>query len=130
MVCRGASRSHASLGSFAKHSHFLSEAFPRDPGYVNVYGYVRRNVASSASGSLEALEFVQAFVKASLYHGLIAGELREGVRFVGVPDGGSDERGALASCLAFSSPRLGFGECFLMLLFVRYGVNGVRHVEV
>jgi hypothetical protein len=44
---------------------------------------------------LEALEFVQGFVEASLYLGLVAGELREGVRFVGVPDGGADERGAL-----------------------------------
>jgi hypothetical protein len=51
---------------FAKQSHFLSEPFSRDPRDVNVYSHGWRNVASGASGGLEALEFVQGLKEASL----------------------------------------------------------------
>ncbi len=64
-----------SLLIFAKQSHFSLEAFPRDPRYINVYGHGRINVASSTSGGLEALEFVQGLVEASLYGRFVAGEL-------------------------------------------------------
>lgn len=49
----------------------------------------------SAAGGLETLELVQGLIKAALYGHLVAGELGEGVRFVGVSDKGPAERGGL-----------------------------------
>ena len=49
----------------------------------------------SLAGCLEALEFVQGLIEAALYGRLVAGELREGVCLVCIPDKGSAERGGL-----------------------------------
>ena len=49
---------------------------PRNPGDVHVYRHWRCSVAISAAGGLEALEFVQCFVEATLYGGLASGEVR------------------------------------------------------
>src|SRR5215211_7941262 len=57
-------------------------------GDVHVYRQRRWSVAISAAGGLEALEFVQCFVEAALYTGLVTGELRKSVRFIRVSDEG------------------------------------------
>src|SRR5215203_6019041 len=57
----------------------------RNAGDVHVYRHGRWSVAISAAAGLEALEFVQCFIEAALYRGLVAGELGEGVRAVAVP---------------------------------------------
>src|SRR5215208_1428970 len=57
----------------------------RYAGDVHVYRHGRCSVAISAAGGLEALQFVQSFVEAALYAGLVTGELGEGVRAVAVP---------------------------------------------
>src|SRR5215203_6937021 len=57
----------------------------RNAGDVHVYRHGRWSVAISAAGGLKALEFVQCFVEAALYAGLVTGELGEGVRAVAVP---------------------------------------------
>jgi hypothetical protein len=44
---------------------------------------------------LEALELVEGLLEAALYRCLVAGELGEGVRFVGISDKGPAERGGL-----------------------------------
>ena len=49
---------------------------PRNAGDIHVYRHGRCSVAISAAGGLEALEFVQCFVEATLYGGLASGELR------------------------------------------------------
>jgi hypothetical protein len=61
----------------------------RNTGDVHVYRHGRWSVAISATGGLEALEFVQCFVKAALDCSLVAGELGESVRCVRVTDEGS-----------------------------------------
>src|SRR5215211_5780769 len=61
----------------------------RNAGDVHVYRHGRWSVAISAAAGLEALEFVQCFIEAALYRGLVAGELGKGVRFVRVADEGS-----------------------------------------
>ena len=63
----------------------------RDAGDVHVYRHGRCSVAISAAGGLEALQFVQCFVEAALYAGLVTGELGEGVRAVAVPYEGQTE---------------------------------------
>src|SRR5215208_3241612 len=60
----------------------------RNAGDVHVYRHGRWSVAISAAGGLEALEFVQRFVEAALYAGLVTGELGEGVRIVRITDEG------------------------------------------
>src|SRR5215211_1438122 len=90
----------------------------RNAGDVHVYRHGRWSVAISAAGSLEALEFVQRFVEAALYGGLVTGELGKGVRFIRVTDEGSTERGCFRVSLGLHL--LCFGEGFLALLWVRY----------
>src|SRR5215208_8161710 len=63
----------------------------RNAGDIHVYRHRRWSVAISAAGGLEALEFVQCFVEAALYAGLVTGELGEGVRAVAVPYEGQTE---------------------------------------
>src|SRR5215213_4026537 len=75
------------------------EIFTGDPGDVHVYGHGRRDVALRGAGSLEALQLVIGLVEPALYPCLIAGEFREGVRCVCIPDKGSAERGDLRTML-------------------------------
>jgi hypothetical protein len=56
-----------------------------------------------ATGDLEASEFVPGLIEVSLYRGLVAGELGEGVRLVGIPDKRSAERCRFGVFLAFIS---------------------------
>ena len=97
----------------------ISKAHPRNAGDVHIYRRRRRNVAIGSAGGLQALEFVQRFVEAALYGGLVPGELRECVGLIGVPDEGPPECGGLVLLLAPHSadPR----EGFLVPLFVGYG---------
>ena len=71
----------------------------------------RRNATSCNSGGLEALEFVQRLIEASLYRCFVAGELREGVSLVGTPDKVLPSMAVSVFCLAFHL--LGSRECFL-----------------
>ena len=57
-----------------------------DPGDVDLHGGRRRDAAPGAAGGLQALQLVQGVVEAPLYGGLVARELEEGVRPLGVPD--------------------------------------------
>ena len=95
-----------------------SEIFPGHSGDIYVHGYGWCDAALSAAGGLKALEFVQGPVEAALYVGLVAGELGKGVRFIRVPDKGSAEGGSFLVLLGLQL--LDLGECFLVLLFVRY----------
>jgi hypothetical protein len=52
----------------------------RNAGDVHVNRQRRWSVTISAAGALEALEFVQSFVEAALYRGLVTGELGKSVR--------------------------------------------------
>src|SRR5215211_2218922 len=56
----------------------------RDAGDVHIYRQRQCSVAISAAGGLEALQFVQCFVEAALYRGLVTGELRKSVCFIRV----------------------------------------------
>jgi hypothetical protein len=60
----------------AHESHLSLALVPRNAGDVHVYRHWRCSVAISAAGGLEALEFVQCFVEATLYGGLASRELR------------------------------------------------------
>src|SRR5829696_2223997 len=57
----------------------------RNARHVHVYRQRWWSVVIRATGGLQALEFVQGFVEATLYAGLVTGELGEGVRAVAVP---------------------------------------------
>lgn len=81
------------------------------------------DVAPGPAGGLEALELVQGLVEAPLYSRVVAGEFRKAVRFVCTPDKGSAERGGLRVFVR-NLHLLRFGESFLVLLFVRYSVDG------
>jgi hypothetical protein len=70
--------------TFYETKPFLLRSFRWNAGNVHVDGHGRRDVALLATGGLQALEFVQGLVEASLYRGLVAGELREGVSLQGV----------------------------------------------
>src|SRR5215213_5217032 len=96
----------------------LSEAFAWGPTYINVYGHGWSNVASDASGGLEALALVQGLGKAPLYRSLVARELGEGVCLVRVPDEGSAEQGDF--CVLLGLHLLCLGESFGVLLFIPY----------
>jgi hypothetical protein len=69
----------------------FSEIFPRNSGDLHVYGNGRWEGALGLAGGLEALEFVQGLEEASLYRGLVAGELRESVALVGIRHEGVTE---------------------------------------
>ena len=75
------------------------------------------SVSFGATSGLKALELVEGFVESLFQVGLVAGELREGVRPIGVPDEGSAERGGLRVLPGLYL--LCLGEGFLVLLFVR-----------
>src|SRR5215211_4508870 len=64
-----------------------------DPRDVDVHGQRRRNAVGGNTGGLQALEFVQGLVEAPLYGCLVARELGEGVRILGVPGEGTTKRG-------------------------------------
>jgi len=100
------------------------EAVARDPRYVNVYYHGRQNFASGASGSLEALEFVQCLVETPLYRGLVAGELGEGVRLACIPNKGLPERGGFGVSHALKLS--GFVRGLSVFLFVGY--DGFRKI--
>ena len=68
-------------------------------------------VALGTAVGLQALKFVYGLVEAPLYRGLVAGELGESVRLVGIPDAGSAECRALCAfslnlCLSGSEESL------------------------
>jgi hypothetical protein len=79
---------------------------------------------------------VQSLVEATLYRGFIAGEFRESVRLVGIPDKGLAKRGGLPipHCLHLFC----LGEGLLVLLFVRdsyskfyyYGLRSLDYVLI
>src|SRR5215203_3987720 len=94
-------------------------------GDVHVYRHGRWSVAISAAGCLEALEFVQCFVEAALYAGLVTGKLGEGVRIVRITNEGPSKRGSFTvpHCLHL----LSLGEGLLVLSLVEY--HG-RHTRV
>src|SRR5919112_6273814 len=71
------------------------EAFPGDPRDVRVYRRGWWNVTLGAAGGLAALELVEGRVEAPFYLRFVAGELREGVCFVCIPDKAPAKRGGL-----------------------------------
>ncbi len=103
----------------AKRSHFSGGV---TGGAVNVDVYRRRwwYVSLRAAGGLEALEFVEGPVEAPFYGRFVAGELREGVRLVRVPDEGPAEPGGLVFLLGLHL--LCLREGFLVLLPVPNGI--------
>src|SRR5215204_3711839 len=90
----------------------------RNAGDIHVYRHRRWSVAISAAGGLEALEFVQSFVEATLDSSLVPGELGESVCFIRVPDEGPSKRRSLTvpHCLHL----LSLGEGLLVLPLVEY----------
>ncbi len=73
LYSREASKSRTLLSIFTKRTHFLSEARPGDPRYVNVYGQGQRKVALSTSGVLGPV-LLRAFCRlASAFLGLAMG---------------------------------------------------------
>ncbi len=70
---------------FAKQSHFLSEAFPRDPRYINVYDHGQRNAASGPRAVWRCSGVRAAPYRGSAPSCFRSGRLREGVRPVLAP---------------------------------------------
>jgi hypothetical protein len=88
---------------FLRNKAKLSATTLGKSGDVNVHCHGRRDAARGGASGLQSLEFVQGLVEATLYAGLVARELGEGIGAVGVPAKVRPSAVFSASCLTLIS---------------------------